>query len=136
MIILFRRNLLISIAFFLATVSIAAGGQTTRPSLTDAATIVREKGPLLLHLPGVAGLIGVDRRMLAGLRDGGVTANMAIYDWTEHDPGIHALQAYAQSARGPDHRRPHRRARRGRSNLAHLPHRPQRRLRPRRLGAG
>ena len=98
MIAMFRRNLLISIAFLLATVSIAVGGQTTRPSPTDSASsLVSAKGPLLLHLPGVAGLIGANRRMLAGLRDGGVTANIVIYDWTEHDPGIHALQAYARN---------------------------------------
>ncbi|MGD0540500.1 MAG: hypothetical protein ABSB33_03170 [Tepidisphaeraceae bacterium] len=90
-----RGRLLILLGVLLGIVSMAAGGPTTRPSPADALLAeVRQKGPLLLHLPGVAGLLGVDRRMLAGLRDADVDANMVIYDWTEHDPGIHALQAY------------------------------------------
>ncbi|HEY1923532.1 MAG TPA: hypothetical protein VGG44_12340 [Tepidisphaeraceae bacterium] len=93
MIIVFRTRLLICFAFLLTAVSAAVGGPTTQPSPLDIARVT-VKGPLLLHLPGVAGLIGVDRRMIAGLRDGGVTANIVIYDWTEHDAGIHALQAY------------------------------------------
>ena len=34
-----------------------------------------------------------------GLRDGGVNANIVVYDWTESDPGIHALQAYQRNQR-------------------------------------
>jgi hypothetical protein len=35
--------------------------------------------------------------MLAGLRDGGVTGNLVICDWTGDDPGIAALQGYSRN---------------------------------------
>jgi hypothetical protein len=67
---------------------------TTRPDDPFAVPAeILEKGPLVLHLPGIGGFRYCDRRMLSGLRDGGVNGNLEIYDWTEHDPGIHALQA-------------------------------------------
>ncbi len=53
-----------------------------------------QKGAMLLHLPGIGGQLGIDRRMTAGLKDGGVKAKIVIYDWTEYDAGIHALHAY------------------------------------------
>jgi hypothetical protein len=68
---------------------------TSRPSIpSEVMAGVTAKGPLLLHLPGIAGPRFCDNRMLAGLRGGGVQANFVIYDWTENDPGIHALQSY------------------------------------------
>jgi pimeloyl-ACP methyl ester carboxylesterase len=95
-----RSRFFISSIFLLAIASIAAGGQTTRPSPSEQMLEkVRVKGPLLLHLPGVGGYLGVDRRMLAGLRDADLVANIVVYDWTEHDPGIHALQAYGRNQR-------------------------------------
>ncbi len=95
---MYRSRLLVLVCFFLSVASIAAGGQTTQPSVSEQLLAkVRVKGPLLLHLPGVGGYLGVDRRMLAGLRDADVVANIVVYDWTEHDPGIHALQAYSRN---------------------------------------
>lgn len=35
--------------------------------------------------------------MLSGLRNAGVNANIVVYDWTDNDPGIHALQAYQRN---------------------------------------
>jgi hypothetical protein len=97
---MYRSRLLVLVCFFLSVASIAAGGQTTQPSVSEQLLAkVRVKGPLLLHLPGVGGYLGVDRRMLAGLRDADVVANIVVYDWTEHDPGIHALQAYSRNQR-------------------------------------
>jgi hypothetical protein len=55
---------------------------------------VSAKGPWLLHLPGIAGYLNCDRRLLSGLRQGGVVAQFQVYDWTDHDPGLHALHAY------------------------------------------
>jgi pimeloyl-ACP methyl ester carboxylesterase len=76
-----------------ATTAIAE--PTSRPSIpSEVMAGVTAKGPLLLHLPGIAGPRFCDNRMLAGLRGGGVEANFVIYDWTENDPGIHALQSY------------------------------------------
>jgi hypothetical protein len=79
----------------LTIVSAAAGQATTQVSPTDSfRAIVLAKGPLLLHLPGVGGYRGIDHHLIAGLRDGGVQANIVVYDWTEQHPGITALQAY------------------------------------------
>jgi hypothetical protein len=58
-------------------------------------------GPYLLHLPGVSGESIVDHNLIAGLRQGfgdqGVSVEIQIYDWTENDPGIPALQAYKRN---------------------------------------
>lgn len=71
---------------------------TSRPSPPESVLAdVTAKGPLLLHIPGISGPRYCDHRMLAGLRGGGVHGNFVIYDWTENDPGIHALQSYARN---------------------------------------
>lgn len=86
--------------FTLAVIATASGsfGQTTRldidPSLLAKVT---QPGTLLLHLPGIGGPRWCDRHLLAGLHEGGVDANFVVYDWTENEPGIHALQAYDQN---------------------------------------
>src|ERR1700733_4930307 len=49
--------------------------------------------PYVLHFPGIGGILGVDRGMVVGLRRGGVVGQIQVYDWTSHDPGIHALHA-------------------------------------------
>jgi pimeloyl-ACP methyl ester carboxylesterase len=88
------------LCLMLCLASAAVGGPTTGPAPADMLLAqVAAKGPLLLHLPGVGGYLGCDRRMLAGLRDAGVDAHIVVYDWTEHDPGIHALQAYDRNQR-------------------------------------
>src|SRR5581483_4922283 len=51
----------------------------------------------VLHLPRIGGFLRVDRSLIAGLEQGGVGGEITSYDWTEHDPGIHALQAYARN---------------------------------------
>jgi hypothetical protein len=50
--------------------------------------------PYLLYLPGVGGFQGIDRGFLAGLRDGGVDAEMHVYDWTGDAKGVPALHSY------------------------------------------
>ena len=81
------------------TVAVTAIAEpTSRPAPSETVLAgVTAKGPLVLHLPGISGPRGCDHRMLAGLRGGGVEANFVIYDWTENDPGIHALQAYTRN---------------------------------------
>jgi hypothetical protein len=59
---------------------------TTQPTTTPAKA-------WLLHLPGIGGEHSVDRAMVRGLHDGGWPGSTEIYDWTENDPGINALQA-------------------------------------------
>jgi hypothetical protein len=57
--------------------------------------------PYVLHVPGISGESWVDHTMIRGLAQGfaaaGVHPEIQIYDWTEHDPGIPALQAYARN---------------------------------------
>jgi pimeloyl-ACP methyl ester carboxylesterase len=66
---------------------------TSRPTDADIQAEIRRPGPLLLHLPGIDGPRWCDWRMISGLKDGGVAANFVIYDWTENDPGLDALEA-------------------------------------------
>ena len=84
--------LLILPAFAMAAPEQAESGDALLARMTA-------KGPLLLHLPGVGGYLACDRRMLAGLRDAGVAANIVVYDWTDNHPGIDALQAYQRNQR-------------------------------------
>jgi hypothetical protein len=47
----------------------------------------------LLHLPGIAGARSIDHAVVRGITDGGFDGDSEIYDWTENDPGMHALLA-------------------------------------------
>jgi hypothetical protein len=81
----------------LSFIAVGVAQPTTRPILADVEpAAVTAKGALLLHLPGIGGYRMCDFQMLGGLRDGGLSGNIkeVVYDWTENDPGIHALQAY------------------------------------------
>lgn len=49
--------------------------------------------PWLLHLPGIGGERSCDHTLIAGLKEGGVEAECEIYDWTQGDIGIAALQS-------------------------------------------
>ena len=53
--------------------------------------------PYLLHLPGVSGESFVDHTLIQGFRDAHLDADIEIYDWTEHDPGVAALQAIGRN---------------------------------------
>jgi hypothetical protein len=50
--------------------------------------------PWLLHLPGIGGKRAIDVAMTRGFQRGGFNGDLEIYDWTEHDAGLHALIAY------------------------------------------
>jgi pimeloyl-ACP methyl ester carboxylesterase len=91
------RNPICFLSLLLGIASISSA-QATRPDPPDdvMAQIAR-KGPLLLHLPGIGGPRWCDQHLMSGLRYGGVFANQVLYDWTENQPGIHALQAYEQN---------------------------------------
>jgi pimeloyl-ACP methyl ester carboxylesterase len=94
----FRSRICLSLGLLLAVVSTAAGQAATQPAPGDSfRAIVLQKGPLLLHLPGIGGYRGIDHRMLAGLRDAGVQGNFVVYDWTQQHPGIIALQSYQRN---------------------------------------
>ena len=67
------------------------GWQATKPS----ATLAPPSGSVhLVHLPGIAGDTAFDRWWMGALKDGGAADRVELYDWTCHDPWIHALQAY------------------------------------------
>jgi len=51
----------------------------------------------LLHLPGVSGDTVFDRGWMNALRQGGAADRVELFDWTCHDPGLGALQAYARN---------------------------------------
>lgn len=54
-------------------------------------------GPVVFHLPGIGGHMGVDDSLMDGLRLGRLGGTFQIYDWTKGDPGIPALGRYQQN---------------------------------------
>jgi hypothetical protein len=60
---------------------------------------LRPGSTYLLHLPGIAGDTAFDRWWIDALRDGDAADHTSLYDWTCHDPGIDALQAYERNRR-------------------------------------
>jgi hypothetical protein len=53
--------------------------------------------PFLLHLNGISGKLFCDESLVAGLKAGGLDAEVRFYDWTAGDPGISALQAHQRN---------------------------------------
>jgi len=60
---------------------------------TQSAKLADLKGNYHLHLPGIGGYRNIDRRAIAGLRDGDLDGVIDHYDWTVADPGLGALLA-------------------------------------------
>jgi pimeloyl-ACP methyl ester carboxylesterase len=50
--------------------------------------------PFLLHLPGIGGHMRIDDLVTQGIVQGGLVAEVRIYDWTNGNPGMPALAAY------------------------------------------
>jgi hypothetical protein len=48
----------------------------------------------LVDLPGVSGELPMQQEWFSALKDGGVVADMEVFDWTDHLGWIGALQAY------------------------------------------
>jgi hypothetical protein len=61
------------------------------------ATRAAAEKPYLLHLPGVGGHLPIDDALIGGLRQGGLDAEVQIYDWTAGQPGMAALMNYQQN---------------------------------------
>jgi hypothetical protein len=78
--------------FFLLVASLATLANAAAPTTAPASQAAVSKA-WLLHLPGIGGEHNVDRSLIHGLHDGGWPGSTEIYDWTENDPGINALQA-------------------------------------------
>jgi hypothetical protein len=72
-----------------------------RPTAKPQAAVVAALPPLVLHIPGIAGESFVDHTLRKGIVDGfaerGTKVQFRIYDWTENDPGIPALQAFKRN---------------------------------------
>jgi pimeloyl-ACP methyl ester carboxylesterase len=82
--------------FFFALILLVGGF----PVLSSAADSTQPSNPAttwLLHLPGIDGYSRFDRRMIAGLIAGGVSAHIEVFDWTDNDPGIDALHAQTRN---------------------------------------
>ena len=58
--------------------------------------------PYLLHLPGIGGERSIDQTLTEGLVQGGVDADVEIYDWTSTDVGLNALYARERHQREAD----------------------------------
>lgn len=83
------------IGCILATWLLAAGG--CQHQAQPAAVLLPPPRNYLMHLPGIGGKLMIDSWMTGGLVDGGVDADVEIYDWTCGDAGINALHAYARN---------------------------------------
>jgi predicted alpha/beta hydrolase family esterase len=79
----------IVLGVMLAVGSLAA---SAAPPATPPAT-----RPYLLHLPGVSGESFVDHTLVEGFKEAHLNAEVEIYDWTEHDTGVPALQAIGRN---------------------------------------
>lgn len=74
----------------------------TRAADIDASAPGPPPRPYLLHLPGIGGHRSIDRMLTEGLVQGGVDADVEIYDWTDTDAGLGALYARNRHAREAD----------------------------------
>jgi pimeloyl-ACP methyl ester carboxylesterase len=52
----------------------------------------------LIHVPGIGGHMRIDDSLIAGLRDGGIDAEIQIYDWTGPDRGLVSLGSTTRHA--------------------------------------
>jgi alpha-beta hydrolase superfamily lysophospholipase len=50
-------------------------------------------GTYVIHLPGIGGLMRIDRLLTGGLASGGLEAEIRVYDWTGELRGLRALGA-------------------------------------------
>ena len=76
--------LLVTVALFLSPIA-----QAAQPD---------PNADYLLHLPGIAGYRWLDKQMIAGLREGGYAARVAVYDWPGEHAGLGALLGRERNA--------------------------------------
>ena len=84
------------LAIWVATLIVAVGCQHGERSPRDGkhtAPLTPPPRPYLLHLPGIGGERSIDQTLTQGLVQGGVDADVEIYDWTSTDVGLSALHA-------------------------------------------
>ncbi|HEV2294937.1 MAG TPA: hypothetical protein VGR35_13875 [Tepidisphaeraceae bacterium] len=62
-----------------------------RAAADDTRELAPPPRPYLLHLPGIGGHRSIDDMLTQGLVQGGMDADVEIYDWTDTGPGLSAL---------------------------------------------
>lgn len=67
------------------------------PPLAGSSSPMRAGSTYLLHLPGIAGDTPFDRWWIDAIAQEGAADRVELFDWTCHDPWIHALQAYGRN---------------------------------------
>jgi len=87
-----RRGALLCVCVALAC-AVGCARDAGRKSDGGRAQIAPPPRPYLLHLPGIGGKRSIDRTLVKGLEEGGVDAEIEIYDWTGEDPGLSSLYA-------------------------------------------
>jgi hypothetical protein len=74
-----KRLILPAVVLLFAAATALGAGPSTRP--------------FVLHIPGIGGILAVDRAMAGGFQQGGVNADIEMVDWSATDRGIAALHA-------------------------------------------
>jgi pimeloyl-ACP methyl ester carboxylesterase len=87
-----RQNFVI-VALLLAVIGCAK----TRPTLVEQNKPVPP--PTLIHLPGIAGEMPIDRGLMRGLVEGGVAPSAEVFDWIGDRRGLPALNGYDENQR-------------------------------------
>lgn len=75
---------------------LAATGGAEPPTSAPATAATTEPAAVLIHLPGIAGEMNIDRALVAGLIAGGIASDATIVDWTGTDRGVPALTNVAR----------------------------------------
>lgn len=79
--------------FVIAILTVACLGFSNAAEAASPQKQAPATQPYLLHLPGIGGLLSIDRAFINGLRDTEWDATFVGYDWTCRDPGLDALLA-------------------------------------------
>ncbi len=83
------RRLIVCCLLLASCASQTAPVAATRPATPDR--LAPPPDPVLIHLPGIAGEMPIDRRLVKGLIKGGVAPRGEVVDWTRQYRGLLAL---------------------------------------------
>src|SRR5688572_19255863 len=75
----------------LAFLFVGCAERTAPTSDTPSATPIPPLREHLIHLPGIAGEQHLDRNFVKGIREGGYSGEIEIFDWPGEDSGLRAL---------------------------------------------
>jgi pimeloyl-ACP methyl ester carboxylesterase len=85
-------NALFTLVWFLTYARLAPVAPADLPATAPATR--PQQQIFLLHLPGIGGLMRIDKLLTGGLKTGGLGgADVIVYDWTSGNPGLAALGA-------------------------------------------